>query len=220
MSADYLGRLAARALGSAIVLRPRVTNLWESTFETETRTILPEPSTAARLPARARPRASAVLAAPGATTHPPTAAPTTTLDNAPSEPQIATEETVVDSVSSRETAAHASDSHGAATALPGPVTHLAEPAIEIEEHHPRPVRERRLFERIERLRVREQRAPSRSQAIDSMPGTPTPIEITIGRIDVRAVTSGSPATARVPAPRAPMMSLREYLAQRDPRRRR
>lgn len=77
------------------------------------------------------------------------------------------------------------------------------------------VRTRRGADRIERLRLRSERT-----RVEREPISEAPIEITIGRIDVRAVVDSQrevPRTTRAPQP---SLSLRDYLAQRDARRRR
>lgn len=61
---------------------------------------------------------------------------------------------------------------------------------------------------IERLRVRREE----SMAVQT---APPPVEITIGRIDVRAVVAAQPAPKAKPQPR--ILSLDEYAAKRDGR---
>jgi hypothetical protein len=61
-------------------------------------------------------------------------------------------------------------------------------------------------------RIRAGAAPPLVEVRDA-----APIEISIGRIDVRAVVDGPPAQAKPSRAKAPMMSLDEYLARRSGR---
>ncbi len=227
MSIDYLGRLAARALGTAPVLHPRATTPWESTFETATRieTDAIPSLAAASLPQR--------VAAPGAPRGP---LPRMRSSSAP----LAEQSAPVEVASSRASEIIATPFESIATdvAIAPPSERPPEGQASVRSTPPndrpndRPseppsdrrsdqpptfvIRERRLVERIERLRVRE---TSRAARTETAP-PPAPVEITIGRIDVRAVSSTASAPPPRPRPHAPMLSLRDYLAQRDERRRR
>jgi Meckel syndrome type 1 protein len=58
-------------------------------------------------------------------------------------------------------------------------------------------------------------APASAAAVP-MPAAPAPIEITIGRIDVRTVDAEAPPrSARAAAPRPPELPLAEYLRRRE-----
>ena|SRR5947209_13927536 len=66
--------------------------------------------------------------------------------------------------------------------------------------------------------LREPPPMSRAEARELPSRAPT-IRITIGRIEVRAVTSSAPAERRAPARPKPMLSLEDYLQQRNGGRR-
>jgi hypothetical protein len=73
------------------------------------------------------------------------------------------------------------------------------------------VRERHTHRLVERLRVRHVVKESDSHG--------APIEITIGRVDVRAVIGGTTPAAPPRAKKSPMLSLEDYLARREGGRR-
>jgi hypothetical protein len=77
------------------------------------------------------------------------------------------------------------------------------------------VHTRRGADRVERLRLRSERRTVERELVSE-----GPIEITIGRIDVRAVVDNPRESPRAARAAAPSMSLRDYLEQRDARRRR
>jgi hypothetical protein len=78
------------------------------------------------------------------------------------------------------------------------------------------VRTRRGVDRLERLRLHSERRTTERELLGD-----APVEIRIGRIDVRAVVESPRDMPRAGSrAAAPTMSLRDYLAQRDARRRR
>lgn len=211
---DYLGRLAARVVAPQRVLRPRVHTAFESYESIET--FAPEAPIAAP-----RPRASMLpgVPAPTRTMHiePPSPLPEP-LRTGAEHREIAPSSTVerIRDVVRERTQIEVADTPAPLIverdAAPVPAAPPAMPRERVETQTL--VRERRMLERIERLRVRSERSEGlRTEHVNS------PIEITIGRIDVRAVVSN----AAPPPPRQreqpPLMSLRDYLARRDERRR-
>jgi hypothetical protein len=77
------------------------------------------------------------------------------------------------------------------------------------------VRERRTQRLVERIRVRH----DRTNVVQESDSHAAPIEITIGRVDVRAVIGSSTPAAPPRAKKSPMLSLEDYLARREGGRR-
>jgi hypothetical protein len=208
---DYLGRLAARVVTPQRVLRPRVHTAFES-YESFETFAAPEVPVAA-------PRVRASTPPVMRTEPPPVILSAEEREGPrPEHREVAppqTIETIREVVRER--------THVEVAEAPTPIIIEREAAPEPVNAPPPPrervetqtlVRERRMLERIERLRVRSERSESvRTEQVS------TPIEITIGRIDVRAVVSNAAPPPPRQRERPQLMSLRDYMARRDERRR-
>lgn len=211
----FLRRTVARALAPERLLRPRVPSLYESFPQGggwEERVVeAPAPTVTVRDERANRP-------APVRETRPVDAGgPAEIVERV----DVVTRETVrpvetvreqpVERVIERIDERHVHHTEPAAPAAPVIVERdvVAPPEVRTV------TRTRRGLDRIERLRVRSERRTVERELVSE-----APVEITIGRIDVRALVETARDTPRASRPSAPTMSLREYLAQRDARRRR
>lgn len=212
---NYLESLAARALGVATVVRPRPAARFEAQPVAEPETHTGPPGGPRAVASRSRLGAPAVNRAPPSPAH---AAYDGTGFDGPREPG---------SGEPRGRLAASSDSHRhvpdatpslAAAARTPPITApaQAEPTLARSAQEPQ--------SRSDVVRPRAVRVPARARAPAPAPSRrqraePPPVQVTIGRIEVRAV---APAAPVVPprAPRRPTpMSLDEYLEQRRSERR-
>jgi len=208
---DYLTNLAARALGVAIAARPR-----PSLFEPRrgvAEAPAPEPERAGVEPSRTEPalpgRAPArrveppAVRPPAEPRRPPAreSSPVPDGKRTPREPKVPAQALI--------------RRHTAPPAPAEPPTSEAEPMApvprgeraEVRSPHDRPARQLRLAptEPASVLTARPPRPP-----VPAREAEPSTVRVTIGRVDVRAVTPEQPPPKRKPKP-PPRMTLDEYL---------
>ncbi|MDQ3279914.1 MAG: hypothetical protein M3Q69_00710 [Acidobacteriota bacterium] len=207
----FVDRMVTRALAPQRVLRPQVHSAFES-YATQT---FEEPSFS-----EATGETSSITTSRSAQIEPPTprrARVTESPDRAP-QPRADQIERETDAsheprITHEEHNSTNAPPHEAETRHPDAATTIVEREVVQPPQVRTIVRTRRGGERIERLHLRE-----RSVERELVEG---PVEITIGRIDVRAVVdSPREQPSRTNRPAAPSMSLRDYLGERDARRRR
>ena len=223
MSSGYLRALAARVLAPRAVLQPRPAAVFEERGVSAVEPI----DVAAELPRVAEQRAPAI-AAPWMRARIAEAKPMMMTATAlPQRPREREEHREV--VIEREPAAVA-EMEVVESGPAADVDVVERPVIapsgapRIRRGHPLPASEKRDHEDIapapvpavsRRLPVvRRMRAAAAPPILEERAA---PIEISIGRIDVRAVVDGPPAQAKPSRAKAPMMSLDEYLARRSGR---
>ncbi len=211
---DYLGRLAARVMTPARLIRPRTQSIFEP------------PAAEAEAPVEWAPaRSATVVREERVATREPRVEPPVTPIPPRSPKEVPERQFSVDARQpEQETEPPASSPppnviRETIERPPVTVTRTIEgPSVtrEIVERRPeRIVRERRVAERIERLRVRRERTVIEQNNLI----TEAPIEVTIGRIDVRAVVAPPQPSAPRATAAAPAMSLKDYLSERGARRR-
>jgi len=202
--ADYLTGLAARALGATPVVRPRPA----AQFEPQP---LEEAEVAAPVLTRGEPeRVDATPPVRHASTEPPP------LEHAAGEPALAAQAAAPRTVPARagsrvrkrvRQAQRAEQIVPEEATMPPAYPDQPEPAAAT----PTP----RAVVRPTTRRRRSEPAAPRQQVAREAP----PVRVTIGRIEVRAVTPAAPAPQRRPPRRPPPLSLDDYLEQRQSGRR-
>ncbi|MEA2488925.1 MAG: hypothetical protein QOH21_717 [Acidobacteriota bacterium] len=216
----FLGRMVARARTPDRALRPRVHSVYEAVPQTTFDEVMWDP------PAR-EVRAENTFAAGerviASVALPPVSGgvlPAAHRQSDPIEPPRITPSSRVEprgiDVPHAEQEAHGEmPQHSAEATAPAPPPTIIERDVLLPPEVRTLVRTRRGADRIERLRMRSERTTIEREFISE-----GPVEITIGRIDVRAVIDTAREAPRATCEPAPTMSLRDYLAQRDARRRR
>jgi hypothetical protein len=213
----FLGRMVIRALTPQRVLRPRARTAFESfapaPFE---ETTWAEPSAAKRTLTIERPpivrehRERIAVAS----THAP-AEIVRTSERQKRAPSAAPRENREAGAESRTESHSASGPETIIERIPIVESTIVEREVSSAPQMRTIMHTRRGADRIERLRLRSERTTVERERVSD-----GPIEITIGRIDVRAVVDNPREAPRAARPAAPSMSLRDYLEQRDARRRR
>jgi hypothetical protein len=205
---DYLENLAARALRIAPLLRPRPASRFESA--SPERAELSPPGLSPRLLAVAeRPAPEALAASESAREAPPDATTHVSAPRTPAPPPDPAERLVAD---------------GGEVRPPGPASpadarRRADPGARGAPEQPRAAPPRRPLDRPRAVfRPRAIRRTAPEPAAPNAPANEPPVRVTIGRIEVRAVTP--PAPQPRPRPERPgPLSLNDYLEQRREGRR-
>ena len=204
---DYLSRLVARSLGAANVVRPETASLFEPRDTAPQQLLLAEAEVESPLSSlgdrQPPPRAATASARAVSEEHDAPAAemPLTTSAPAAIEPPASAPAPVLEPVEPTEVVAQAE------TERMTPILLRAES------------REPRLGDPAPAPRTAAGRAASLHPlptpprvTTASAPGEPPVVQVTIGRVDVRAVQSARPAAPRTPDPEAPArQTLAEYL---------
>lgn len=211
----FVGRVVSRALAPERVLRPRVHSAYESFaqggFE---ELVVDAPSRAAAAPAPAAPlrevvREERVRVVPAERVETRQSRSVEVVEREGRERERVTERVIAGEP-------RAEPPHHEPTPAVPPETIVVERDVVTPPETRTIVRSRRGIDRLERLRLHSERRTTERELVSD-----APVEITIGRIDVRAVVESPRETVRATSrAAAPSMSLRDYLAQRDARRRR
>jgi hypothetical protein len=216
----FVGRVVSRALAPERVLRPRVHSAYESFAQGGFEEIAVDaPSRTAVAPVAAAPkqevvREERVRVVPTERVETREMRSVELVGNGGIEREERERERVTERVVAREP--HAERPHDEPAPAAPPETIVVERDVVMPPETRTIVRSRRGVDRLERLRLHSERRTTERDLIGD-----APVEITIGRIDVRAVVESPRDTPRATSrAAAPSLSLRDYLAQRDARRRR
>ena len=215
---DYLGRLAARVLAPERAIRPRMHSPFES-VGSEIEVIAEAGPRAVSVRREHERRSVAPRETVETTTHRlETQSPVELLPKPHAEVRAEEREAARDAprdsetrIEEREIIRERQESEPPPNAEPVVFRELAQLPPRVQTV----VRERRSLEHVERFRVRTEHGETAARNAAAM----APVEITIGRIDVRAVVSATPLAPSRQRERPATMSLRDYLARRDERRR-
>ena len=196
---DYLGRLAERTIAPRSVVRPRIASAFETAaLEQESFVVAPRP-------AQVIPSAFEGSRVPGGATSTPSRSTDGARDDTGREPIESPAPDVVETIRHEEVERVV---ERAVASPPEVIERVERRSLEPAEVRTDVVHERRVPRVVDRLRVRRERIAGASES-----PAPAPIEITIGRIDVRAVVDATPQKAQ---PKRPLiMSIEEYVAKRD-----
>jgi len=221
---DYLGNLAARALGLSVVARPRQTLF-------EPRRAAPEPLTAAEADAILEPRAAAVENAPQVPARRGRSQPTPSLEPQQQHGRQALEAAQAGTEAPLARPARADPAPSRRRASPVPPrddkpARLPAPAVTGPRHvtptpEPRAAATAGPIETTTLRPARPTPLTPEPSLVARPPATAVPrgatteptVRVTIGRIDVRAVRAEEPTEPRKKPRPAPRMSLDEYLGR-------